>query len=108
MEYKEVPGSSYLSQLAYQKALITFAEKLVRFERVAERLFEDDVHIMGMTIRVPSGEGEDYLVTIRAFVGGDAKVAFHAGATIVEVLGGVMNRLTNNSLKWKDDKYAKK
>lgn len=106
VKYKEVPGSAYGSQLAYQKALIRFAEKINLYEASLEHLFEDDVVVTGLTIRHPLDEGEDYLITMRAIRAGEKIVAFHDGSSMFEVLEGLVNRLRNKSLRWKKDKYA--
>lgn len=106
VKYEDVPGSAMGSQLAYEKALIRFAEKINLYEATLEHLFDDDIIITGMTIRHPLDTGEDYLVTLRAVIAGEAKVAFHDGASLLEALEGLVNRMRNKSLKWKADKYA--
>lgn len=106
VQYEEVPGNALGSQLAYQKALIRFAEKLNSYEAALQYLFDDDILVTNMTIRHPMDEGEEYLVTLRAIIGGRAKVAFHAGASMFELLEGLVNRMRRKSLKWKDDQYA--
>lgn len=108
VKYKEEPGSALGSQLAYQKALVRFAEKVNLYEASLEHLFEDDIIVTGLSIRHPLDEGEEYLITVRAIIGGAPMVAFHAGASMFEVLEGLVNRMRNKSLKWKGDAYAKK
>lgn len=106
VKYEEVPGSAIGSQLAYQKALIRFAEKINLYEASLEHLFEDDINVTSLSIRHPLDEGEDYLITIRAIAAGEKVVAFHDGASLFEALEGLVNRLRNKSLRWKADKYA--
>lgn len=105
---KDIPGNAMMSQMAYQKEMVRLGQHLVRFEGMVEQLFEEDIEIQGMSIRVPQEEGQDYLVTVRAFEEGKKVVAFNSGATFAEVLRGTLARLQNRSLRWKADSYAGK
>ncbi len=98
--------SAYARQLAYQDEMYKIGCLVVDYDRHIGEYFDADILVTGMSIRHPMDEGQDYLVTLRAVVSGDAKVAFHAGATFQEVLVGLINRMKNRSLKWKDDGYA--
>jgi hypothetical protein len=70
-----------------------------------ERLFEDDIEILGLSVRVPSGEGEEYFIVVRARVGNDKRVGFNSATTFVEALRGTLARIENGSMIWKEDKY---
>jgi len=107
VKYKEVPGDAWGSQLNYQKALVRLAEKLIRFERLVDLRAEEEFFVMGMSIRIPQEEGEDYLITLRANAPTGQVVAFHAAASLREALEGLINRMSNKSLMWKADQYAR-
>lgn len=107
VKHKDTPGNAMESTLNYQRAMLRFAESVVQFEWLYERLFARDVELLGLTVRIPDRDGMDYLVTVRAQVEGQRVVGFHAGATLYETLEGTLNRLKNKSLKWKADQYAK-
>lgn len=105
MEYKEIPGNARGSTIAYQQQLMRLAQQFIRFEHVAQRMFEDDKEVYGLSVRVPTEEGADYLVTVRARIGNDRMVAFHTSDTFSEVMRGTVARLENGSMRWKVDMY---
>ena len=102
-----VDGNAMMSAVNHQRRLIKLGETLQRVEPVLDRLYDEDVIIKGVTIRFCSEDNSEYFATIRAQVEGEQVVAFHAGATFYETVEGLINRLTNKSLRWKDDQYAK-
>jgi hypothetical protein len=106
MKYNEEAGNSRESTLAYERQMVRMAQQFVRFDTMIERLFDNDMEISGMSIRVPSGEGEDYFVVVRARIGNDAKVGFNSDATFAGALRGTLARIENGSMRWKDDDYA--
>lgn len=105
MKYKEEPGNAKASTLAYERQMVRMAQQFVRFDMMLERLFEDDIEVYGMSIKVPVSEGEDYFVVVRARVGNDRKVGFGNGASFAEALRGTLARIENGSMRWKDDQY---
>lgn len=103
--YEEIPGNAAGSHAAYVRALVRVAEALLDFEQTAERLFEEDVHIRGMSIRMPDDDRPEYMAVVRVYEGGVKKVGFHNAPSFSEVVVGVVNRLKNRSMKFKDDEY---
>lgn len=105
---QDVPGNAMMSAQNHQRRLIRMAETLQRLEPVLEKLWDEDTIVMGMSIRFAVDEGDDYLATIRAQKDGEQVVSFHSAQTFYEVVEGVINRLTNRSLRWKADEFAGK
>lgn len=101
----EMPGNAVASAAAFQRQCMRIAEQLMRVEFTLGQLFEDDVHIVGMSVRLPETEGADYLVTVRAWVGGKRVVGFHGHSVFSEALRGVWARLENRSMRWSEDKF---
>ena len=99
-------GSARGRQHAFDMECMRLGLKLRGYEQVLDRMFDKEVVITGMSIRHPQEEGEDSLVILKAVVSGESMVAFHAASSLHEVLEGLMNRLQNASLKWKEDQYA--
>jgi hypothetical protein len=56
--------------------------------------------------RAPNLPGGTWLGIITANIEGEACVAFHEGDTFVESVKGLLHRLNNGSLKWKEDNYG--
>ncbi len=102
---KDIPGDARASALAVQRVLLRLAEQLVRAEDIFERLDEGDLSIDSMGVRLPQYEGGDYMVTVRAVKEGVAVVGFHGADSLAESLRGVLARLSNGSMRWRDDKY---
>lgn len=73
---------------------------------VMERLDEEDVALLSITVNTPYGAREDFLVVGRFRVGTERKVAFHSAGTFYEALKGFLDRLINRTLVMKDDQYA--
>jgi len=107
VQYKETPGDSRGSLLAYQRAMLRFAEKVNQHEALIDRMFSDDMIVTGATVRYPMDEGDEYLIVMRARNMGSPVVCFHGAATLLEAWEGLLNRLQNKSIMWKADKYAK-
>jgi hypothetical protein len=106
MVMKDVNGNSIASHEAYQRLLVRQAETLMNFEKVVQSFWNEEVEIVSLRIILPVGEGEEYRVVLKARSKGEAFVAFHNGATFSEALVGLVNRLQNRSLKFKEDQYA--
>jgi hypothetical protein len=101
-------GNAIESQAAYVRGLVRNAEAVLLFERVADRMFEEDTEITGISIRMPTLDKGEYLMIVRAREGNRQIVAFHSAPTLFELVAGTVQRLQNKSLKWKDDEYAGK
>jgi hypothetical protein len=95
-----------ISVAAYQKRMIKLGESMMRLEATLERLYDKDILVLGVSVKFPNAEGEDYFMTVRAQVEGELRVAFHGAATFAESVEGFVNRLQRGQLRWKVDKYA--
>lgn len=78
---------------------------LLNFERRIEQLDEEGVQLRRLSIRLPTEEKPDYLITIGAVGETSDIVAFHGGVSLAEALRGALERIYNRSLKWRDDEY---
>jgi len=106
--YKELPGDARGSALAYQQQMVRLAQQFVRFEQIIERMFDENEEVYGMSIRVPTERGAEYLVTIRVRIDHTYKVGFSSASSFFEAVRGALARLENKSMRWKDDEYANK
>jgi len=79
---------------------------LMRAEVVFDRLFESEVELLRISVKVPTQQGEDYLAVVTAYENGSRVVGFHGAATFAECVEGCLNRLTNRSMKFRPDQYA--
>jgi len=108
LENTDIPGNSMGSHAAYLRQMVRVAETLQDFERVSDGLWEEDVYISGISVRFPTDDRPEYLVVVRVDGAGGRLVGFHDAPTFLEALVGVVNRLKNRSMQFKEDKYAQR
>jgi hypothetical protein len=64
--------------------------------------------LMGLSVRKPREEGQDYLITLRALShDGQPVIAFSGGAGLGDAFVTLVNRLENGSLKWREDEFGR-
>jgi len=88
------------------------------FERVGKAISELGAHmqgyrdwpvsVVGLSIRGPRAQGDEFLVTIRGVdAEGERWVAFHSAYELHGCLLGAVERARNGTLRWKEDTWAK-
>lgn len=81
---------------------------LERLTFMATRVGPSGLELVGMSVRFPREDGEDFLVTLRALdEAGAPVVAFHGAATLEDAVMGVVNRIDNGSLSWRADQWGR-
>jgi hypothetical protein len=81
-------------------------QTIIMANGVIERLFEEDVVLLSLTVQTPYKGREDFLVVGRFRNGGVSMVAFHGAATFYEAIKGFLDRLINRTLVFREDQYA--
>lgn len=67
-----------------------------------------DKEYVGMSVRFPRTEGDDYLATLRALDSdGQPIVCFHGAYNLLELLIGLRKRIDAGTLKWKPDEWGR-
>lgn len=102
---RDVPGNARESALQVQRFLMKQSETLVSMERIADRYYEAEMNLTSIRIRFPRSEGDGYLGVVSAEGPAGKVVAFHDATEFLETLVGLIRRLDNGSVKWKEDKY---
>lgn len=97
---------------ARERKLLKAAETLI--ERLGEAVLHVDEYIRDpadgehyiseLRFRVRYDAEGDVLGVIKAETGAGKVIAFQSGDTVAEVLRGIVNRLRNGSLQWREDK----
>lgn len=104
---KDVPGNAIASFGAVERHMQMTGAALEELPRTFERLAElYDTEVRGISIRVGEVVGDEWLLTLRADIEGRPHVTFHAATTPGELFRGLVARLRNGSVKWKEDSYA--
>lgn len=104
-ENTDIPGNAVGSHAAYARQMIRQAETLAGVEDMLERLDDEGTFVLGMSIRFPDGDRPEYLAVVRVDGDEGRRVAFHGALTLLETLVGVVDRLKNGSMQFKEDKY---
>jgi hypothetical protein len=94
------------SAAAYARTLVRQAEALLLFEEVWDTYYGEDITITQIRVIHPGIAGGEYKAVIKARIGETQVVAFHNATTLLELLVGIVNRLQNRSLKFREDQYA--
>ncbi len=105
-------GTGDLVREAKEKKLLKSAENYVGRLGLAVISLDDNItdtpdgeHFVNeIRFKVRYDEQGDILVVVKAFGGPGKTIAFHSADTVAEGLLGLANRLTNGTLKWKEDK----
>ena len=81
---------------------------LSRLDHIDSSGWRGNVELRGLSLRVPQQVGGEWLVVIRGLDHeGGPVVAFHSALGGAEALAGAVERMSNGSLKWKPDDYAR-
>lgn len=103
----EVDGNAMASAMAIQRQLIRGAEQLARAESTFRWHEDRDRAVLAIRIRLPEYAGGEYMAVVSAEEEGARVVGFHNGTTLFETVQGLLARMENDTLVWKEDKYAR-
>ena len=98
-------GNTIAAQAAFDRELVRVGQVLYRAGDTLERLFEHDVDVTRLSIKMPAIDKPDYMAVVTAVVAGQYVVGFHGAPTFHEALLGVWARLENGSIQWKVDSF---
>ncbi len=65
---------------------------------------EDGVLYTDLRIKLDVGYDADYLLIVKRIRGDEKEIAFHYGSTVGAAVEGLVGRMKNGSLKWREDK----
>lgn len=102
----EVPGN-VLATAALTARLLERTGHRVHMAMLAMINYEEQgLKIVRITFKAPGDVNGEWLGIITAQSENGGVVAFHSGDGFVSTVEGLLNRLNNGSLKWKEDEYA--
>lgn len=104
----EVSGNAMASAMAVQRQLIRAAEQVARAEGTFRWHEDRDRDILAIRVRMPQHAEGEYMAVVSADSDEGPVVAFHSAPTFGETIVGLLARLENDTLVWKEDKYAKR
>lgn len=104
---RDVQGNSLASQAALDREIASAGVGMFRTEHLFEGLWDEQTVVKSIRVSCPGAGRSDYLAVVTADVEQVAMVGFNSGGTFREALLGLLNRLENRSLKWREDQYQK-
>lgn len=103
---KDLPGDTLQSQSAFDREVHKVGMRVLNIDRFIDKGVDDKIVVRAIKFRAGNVPGAEWLVVITAYSPGGPIVAFHSGDGFRETLVGLASRLSNGSLKWKDDQYG--
>lgn len=92
------------------RALKTMAEAIgmamIIADKRMETLEEEGLNVLSVRVRRNQDEDGGYLAVVTAEGETGRVVGFHGAATYAEASRGILEKLYNRSLKWREDKYG--
>ncbi len=104
---EEVVGNAVLSQAMFERQVMQLGKRLLELDHHAHRMHGEGRRIKALRLKGPAMEFGEWMAVLTAEQEGVGYVAFHSGETASGTLAGLIARLANSSLKWKEDEYAK-
>lgn len=102
----EVPGSVLATQANIERIMSKTANLLHWAGGVLDQPDVTGFHLKQIRIKCDLKGGGGWMAVVTALTPNGDQVAFHRGDDFREALEGVLSRIRNGSLKWKDDEYA--
>lgn len=95
-------------EAAARKRYAKTGAAVARLSYMAQAAGPSGWELKGFSIRCPTEDKPDFLVTVRALdAEGAPQVAFHGAAELDDCLVGLLNRLDNGSLNWRPDQFGR-
>jgi hypothetical protein len=79
----------------------------MRLEHLFEGAWENGFRIVRLSVRMPTVDKSDYLITVVAQTAEGQQVGFVGGDTLATALVALAGQLQAGSLKWREDQYAR-
>lgn len=93
---------------AYVKEMMRHGENMFRLEHEFGTMRDRDIYPVALRFVDKSSDAAEWLLVLSVDTDAGAKVGFCSGGSFAEALGSLVNRLANNSMRWKDDEYRNK
>lgn len=98
-------GNALASQAAFTKEMVRVAAVLHRLDGIAQDNYEEGRLITGIRLSFPTPMRDGYLAVMTSEVDGERFVAFNNDPSPVTALIGIILKLENKSIKWKEDQW---
>lgn len=102
----DVPGDSVASARAVTEYWYNIGLGIGRLDKYRGTEHHDAPTLTEVRIKCDPSDEQGVLVVVKGHSDDGPVVAFHRGESVVEALQGVCARLSNHTLKWREDQYG--
>lgn len=103
----EVPGNTLASQAMVDRLLGKTGKAVHQMGHRIEMLVEEGIEIKQVRLKQNLDAAGDWLAVVTARTESSHIVAFHSADGFVECLEGLCSKMTNGSVRWREDEHAK-
>lgn len=103
---QDVPGDAIASARAVTQYWYDVGLDIGRLDKYRVQEGHDAPVLTELRIRCDPSDDQGVLVVVKGYTEKGYVVAFHRGETVVEALVGAARRVSNHTLKWREDEYA--
>lgn len=103
----EVPGNAMATAAMTQRILSMAGHTVYMTDHRFDNLYTEGIAIKAIRFKNDGHPAGTWLCVVTAETESGSIVAFHNDTGFRACLLGVLARIENNSLKWKEDQYAK-
>jgi hypothetical protein len=88
---------------AVERQMLRLATILLGMEKIIENWDDDDIFFTSMTIKDKRMEDGGWLAIVKATTPSGNLVGFHGGDTFSECVRGVVERMANKTMRFRED-----
>lgn len=102
---EQFAGNTLAAQAAFDREMVRVAAVLHRLDGIANDAYREERLITGLRLSFPTPMRDGYLAVMTSETAEGKWVAFNADPSPVTALIGIILRLENKSIKWKEDQW---
>lgn len=100
---RDVPGDARESTLRAQEMMLDIASVFMSVDKVIDKLWEEDVVVTSLRVRIPQLDNQEYLLVVNARKGETMLVGFHGADSFHEAVRGGLARMNVGKMRFKED-----
>ena len=106
MKNLEVPGNVLQTGYNVQSVMLKLARPVFLFSQRSELEPDTDKRFKLIKFKAPNLPGGEWLGIATIELEGQPYVGFHKADDFASCVQGMMNRINNGSIQWKEDQYG--
>jgi len=98
-------GNTLAAQAAFDREMVRVAAVLHRLDGIADDTYREERLLTRLSLSFPSLSREGYLAMVTSETPEGKWIAFNADPSPVTALVGLILRIENKTVKWKEDQW---